>query len=85
VKEVVVKDVHEVVRRKEMDLARLQKEIESLRLVIPLLAEDEAIPESVAHVQESVAQDETGTEGSFFSSPSDTEWSFWKRHRGTGK
>jgi hypothetical protein len=80
-----VKDVYEVLWQKEMELARLQKEIESLQLVIPLLAEDEAIPESVAQGQENVAQDKTGTEGTFFSSPSHTEWSFWRRHRGAGK
>ena len=80
-----MKDVYEVLWQKEMDLARLQKEIESLRLVIPLLAEEQAIPESVAQGQEPIAQDKTGTEGTISSSPSHTEWSFWRRHRGTGK
>jgi hypothetical protein len=37
-REVEMKDVYEVLRQKEMDLARLRKEIEALRLVIPLLA-----------------------------------------------
>jgi hypothetical protein len=35
-----MKDVFELLRKKEMDLCRVRQEIESLRLVIPLLVED---------------------------------------------
>ena len=35
-----MKDVREVLRQKEEDCARLRKEIEALRLVVPLLDED---------------------------------------------
>ena len=35
-----MKDVHQVLTQKEMDLVRVQKEIEALHLVIPLLAEE---------------------------------------------
>jgi hypothetical protein len=40
-----VKNVYEVLRQKEMDCARLQIEIEALRLVIPLLADERPMPE----------------------------------------
>lgn len=35
-----MKNVYEVLRQKEMELARLEKEVEALRLVAPLLSED---------------------------------------------
>lgn len=35
-----MKDVHEVLSQKKMDIVRVQKEIEALHLVIPLLAEE---------------------------------------------
>ena len=35
-----MKNAYEVLRLKEMELARLEKEVEALRLVAPLLAED---------------------------------------------
>ena len=41
----VMKNVYEVLRQKEMELTRLEKEVEALRLVAPLLSEDK---ESVA-------------------------------------
>ena len=34
-----MKNIFEVLRAKEMDLARLRTEVEALRLVVPLLAE----------------------------------------------
>jgi len=36
-----VKDVHTVLRQREQDIKRVRKEIQSLLLVIPLLADDE--------------------------------------------
>jgi hypothetical protein len=62
-----VKDVCEILRQKEMDCARLQKEIAALRLVIPLLVEEEGIP-NVALQQEHIAPERTGTDGPIFSS-----------------
>jgi len=35
-----MKNVYEVLRQKEMELARLEKEVEALRMVAPLLAEE---------------------------------------------
>jgi len=35
-----MKNVYEVLRQKEMELTRLEKEVEALRLVAPLLSED---------------------------------------------
>jgi hypothetical protein len=80
-KEFVVKDVYEILGQKEMDCARLQKEIEALRLVIPLLAEEEHIEELVAQEQVNVAPDKTGTDGPFSPPPDHSEWKFWKRRR----
>jgi hypothetical protein len=36
----VMKNVYEVLRQKEMELTRLEKEVEALRLVAPLLSEE---------------------------------------------
>ena len=35
-----MKNVYEVLRQKELELARLEKEVEALRLVAPLLSEE---------------------------------------------
>ncbi len=35
-----MKNVYEVLRQKEMELTRLEKEVEALRVVAPLLSED---------------------------------------------
>ena len=40
--ETVMKDVFAVLRQREIDLARVRKEIDALRLVIPLLVGDSA-------------------------------------------
>jgi hypothetical protein len=37
-----MKDVYEVLRRKELDVSRLQKEVDALRVAAPLLADGEA-------------------------------------------
>jgi hypothetical protein len=36
----VMKNVYEVLRQKEMELTRLEREVEALRLVAPLLSEE---------------------------------------------
>jgi hypothetical protein len=36
-----MKNVYEVLRQKELELARLEKEVEALRVVAPLLSPDE--------------------------------------------
>jgi hypothetical protein len=42
-----MKNVYEVLRQKEMELTRLEKEVEALRLVAPLLSEEK---ENIAEV-----------------------------------
>lgn len=42
-----MKNVYEVLRQKEMELTRLEKEVEALRLVAPLLSEEK---ESVSEI-----------------------------------
>jgi hypothetical protein len=37
-----MKNVYEVLRQKELELSRLEKEVEALRVVAPLLSPDEA-------------------------------------------
>lgn len=44
-----MKNVYEVLRQKEMELTRLEKEVEALRVVAPLLSEEkEPVSEKVA-------------------------------------
>ena len=46
-----MKNVYEVLRQKEMELTRLEKEVEALRLVAPLLSEEkESLSEMVKPV-----------------------------------
>jgi hypothetical protein len=49
--DLLMKNVYEVLRQKEMELTRLEKEVEALRLVAPLLSEEKEpmadIPKSV--------------------------------------
>jgi len=46
-----MKNVYEVLRQKEMELTRLEKEVEALRLVAPLLSEEkEALSEMTKSV-----------------------------------
>ena len=80
-----MKDVHELLREKEMECARVQKEIDALRLVIPLMdgekqaePDNRKQPETVADLQENASS--TGTEGPTFSELK-SETSFWKRRR----
>ena len=41
-----MKNVYEVLRQKEIELARLEKEVEALRLVAPLLSEEKEAAEA---------------------------------------
>ena len=43
-----MKNVYEVLRQKEMELTRLEKEVEALRLVAPLLSEEKEAMADVA-------------------------------------
>ena len=43
-----MKNVYEVLRQKEMELTRLEKEVEALRLVAPLLSEEKESATDVA-------------------------------------
>ena len=43
-----MKNVYEVLRQKEMELTRLEKEVEALRLVAPLLSEEKEITSDIA-------------------------------------
>lgn len=81
-----MRDIHELLREKEMDCARVQREIEALQLVISLL-EQQPPPDREARKQPErenpsvAAVDSTGTEGPRFTSLGQTESSFWKRRR----
>ncbi len=39
----MMKNVYEVLRQKELELARLEKEVEALRVAAPLLSEDKEL------------------------------------------
>jgi hypothetical protein len=39
-----MKNVYEVLRQKELELARLEKEVEALRVAAPLLSDDKEMP-----------------------------------------
>jgi hypothetical protein len=43
-----MKNVYEVLRQKEMELTRLEKEVEALRLVAPLLSEEKELAADTA-------------------------------------
>jgi hypothetical protein len=51
-----MKNVYEVLRQKELELSRLEKEVEALRVAAPLLSDDkEAGAEAVATVKPTLA------------------------------
>jgi hypothetical protein len=80
-----VKDIYEVLRQKEADCARVQAEIDALRVVIPLVdSEQPAKQPPQAAEQDDILPSEsqaTGTEGPTFSSIGTQESGFWKRRR----
>ena len=43
-----MKNVYEVLRQKEMELTRLEKEVEALRLVAPLLSEEKEMSSDIS-------------------------------------
>ncbi len=43
-----MKNVYEVLRQKEMELTRLEKEVEALRLVAPLLSDEKELSSDIA-------------------------------------
>jgi len=43
-----MKDIHDILRQREADCARVRKEIQALRIVIPLLDEEGSTPEGRA-------------------------------------
>lgn len=43
-----MKNVYEVLRQKEMELTRLEKEVEALRLVAPLLSEEKEMSADIS-------------------------------------
>ena len=83
-----MKDIHELLREKEMECARVQKEIDALRMVIPMIEGGGTVPEPEGRKQPEAAPAETtdesvgstGTEGPIFSAVK-SESSFWKRRR----
>jgi hypothetical protein len=77
-----MKDPCEVLQQKEADLSRVRNEIESLRLIAPLLSDDLPAdePEKKPTTGEKpldASSEATGTEG-LFSSVSGGRTSFWQ-------
>jgi len=57
-----MKNVYEVLRQKELELARLEKEVEALRVAAPLLSDDkDATPES-SNAKPSLSSNTTTTQ-----------------------
>jgi len=44
-----MKNVYEVLRQKELELSRLEKEVEALRIAAPLLSEDKELSSETAN------------------------------------
>lgn len=81
-----MKDVYEVLQKKQADLARVRQEVESLHLVASLLSEQSAtdeLPKKPASSAEEVLElpeesEATGTGGMFSSVAPPPRSSFWK-------
>ncbi len=75
-----MRDAQDLLTEKETELERVRKEIESLRAVIPLLAEDRFEPEPDRKPVSSVQA--TGTDGlSYIADSKPKFWSIGKRWR----
>jgi hypothetical protein len=75
-----MKDVYQLLRKKESDVERLRHEIDSLRTAAPLLADDEIEKELKGESGEDTGaapeSRNTGTDGPVFSS-NNSESRFW--------
>lgn len=75
-----MKDVYQLLRKKESDVERLRHEIDSLRITAPLLADDEIEKELQGESGEDIGAGpesrNTGTDGPVFSS-NNSESRFW--------
>ena len=80
-----MKDIYEMLRQKESDCARVQAEIEALRLVIPLLDGEKqpAVQPDATEQEDNIVSEAkaNGTEAPVFSSLGGSEPGFWKRRR----
>jgi hypothetical protein len=82
-----VADAGELLRQKEADVARVRHEIESLKIVAPLLSEEAAFDELTKTPADSGAEEAresddrskaTGTDGLFASVIANPRPAFWK-------
>jgi hypothetical protein len=76
-----MKNAHEVLRQKEEDLVRVRKEVDSLRLIAPMLGDDEGSAGRDDASTDRTSPDDhgseaTGTDG-LFSSASSPRPRFW--------
>jgi hypothetical protein len=77
-----MKNIYEILQQKELDCARLENEIQALRVAIPLLAEEHPEPLAQEHENESsLTEESTGTDGSTPSSDGAMLSRFWKLRR----
>ncbi len=83
-----MRDVYLILRQKESDLDRLRVEIDSLRLVAPLLADDDIVKDINGESSEPAEPFEdpqsTGTDGPL-PSTADSETRFWGLMKGSRK
>ena len=78
-------DVYELLQQKESELSRLNKEVESLRLVLPLLLEESDSPgnNELRSPPPSWAAEAAGTQGAMPPAPdSGQKASLWSRMTG---
>ncbi|MGE5734864.1 MAG: hypothetical protein ACM34E_07230 [Acidobacteriota bacterium] len=82
-----MRDVYQILRKKETDLDRLRHEIDSLRIVAPMLADDEIEKELQAEPADEDGPGSeprsTGTDGPMFSGANSESrfWGLMKRSR----
>lgn len=70
-------DVYSILNQKERDLARVSREVECLKTIIPLLTDEEDTERPVSHV----LPEPTGTEGGAVGK-SGTRFSIFGRRKG---